>query len=123
MMSEWKEVLADEAVRAYLNGDYDVRRPKGHEWVDKLDSVFDAHVKYQIRRKQEYRDVRLPLGVKEAPEVGRLYFFLSGKEAHGYNTSIWDGRDSECRALSRRAIYTDEVIVKRAVAAMGWGTE
>ena len=122
-MSEWKEVLADEAVRAYLNGDYDVRRPKGHEWVDKLDSVFDAHVKYQIRRKQEYRDVRLPLGVKEAPGNHAECFYLAPMEERGYLDLRWDGNAWQLKALSRRAIYTDEATVKEAVAAMGWGTE
>jgi hypothetical protein len=96
---------------------------KGTEWVNHHGPVFDAYVKYQIRHKQEYRDARIPLGVKEAPEEDEAFFYLDAGSKNGYGYCPWGGIAWQLLHLERGLVYTDEAIVKEAVAAMGWGTE
>jgi len=132
-MSEWKEVSRAQAVTALEEGEHEVEREcyddgfaDVGEWVDvnKHTEHWPPNRKYRIRRKQEYRDVRIPLGVKEAPEVETQIFYLDPLSTKGYEIRPFIGGSSWlANALSRRAIYTDEVTVKEAVQAMGWGTE
>jgi hypothetical protein len=130
-MSEWKEVSRAEAIAALDAGTHDVERENVSEqdniavWlpVQTNEKFFPHGRKYRIRRKQEYRDVRLPLGVKEEPKRGDQFFVLSEYVPKGYMQVPWLGNTDQLRALSRRAIYTDESIAQEAVRAMGWATE
>jgi hypothetical protein len=130
-MSEWKEVPRAEAITALDAGTHEAERKnlKAEHvsgWVKVQPTTSDwwpIDASYRIRRKQEYRGVQLPLGVKEAPEMDAHIFFLSEYDECGYAHRTWDASERQQRALSRRAIYTDEAVVQEAVRAMGWATE
>jgi hypothetical protein len=131
-MSEWKEVSRAQAVTALEEGEHEVEREcyddgfaDVGEWVDvnKHTEHWPPNRKYRIRRKQEYRDVRIPLGVKEAPEEDEVFFYLDAGSKNGYEYCPWGGIAWQLLHLERGLVYTDEAIVKQAVAAMGWGTE
>jgi len=130
-MSEWKEVTPGEALDALHAGTHDVERHTylgdGEEemWlgVHPSEDHWRKDQKHRSRRKQEYRDVRLPLGVKEAPEIGSRIFFLNEHHKNGYGETFFKNVEDQLHGLSRRAIYTHEATVKKAVIAMGWGTE
>lgn len=122
--TEWKEATRAEAITALDAGTHDVERFGQIAWVTltKSGRDFGLNDEYRIRAKREYRVIRIPLGVKEAPRNHAECFYLAPMEERGYLDLRWDGNEWQLKALSRRAIYTDEAVVKEAVAAM-WGTE